>query len=54
MDDANAKAVAEGVHDAFLGILRVDTNYPMSRDDLLAAVTEGVRQAFADVLGKTL
>jgi hypothetical protein len=53
--NAATKPVAQGVRDAFLTVLTTGAgfgpNYPFSRDDLLAAVTEGVRQAFADVLG---
>lgn len=49
------EAVALGVHDAFLTVLTTGLgygpDYPVSREELLAAVTEGVRQAFAEVLG---
>jgi hypothetical protein len=47
------EAVAQGVYEAFLTVLTLDgfgLDYPMNRRDLLDAVTEGVRQAFADVL----
>lgn len=47
-------SVAEGVHDAFLTVLTTGDgfgpDYPFSREDLLAAVTEGVRQAFVETM----
>jgi hypothetical protein len=52
--DTDHDSIAEGVHDAFLTVLTTGSgfgpDYPWSREDLLAAVTEGVRQAFAEVL----
>ena len=55
-EELDPAAVAEGVHDAFLTVLTTGMgfgpDYPWSREDLLAAVTEGVRQAFAEVLGR--
>lgn len=54
MTDDDVEGVARGVCDAFIGILSIDTMYPFAREDLLAAITEGVRQAFAEVFGKAL
>lgn len=55
---ADSEDVAQGVYEAFLTVLTTGmgfgADYPMSREELLAAVTEGVRQAFAEVLGKAI
>lgn len=55
-DQPDNAAIAYGVYDAFMTVLTTGdgwgVDYPISRQDLLDAVTEGVRRAFADVLGR--
>lgn len=57
-DQPDNAAIAYGVYDAFMTVLTTGSgwgvDYPISRQDLLDAVTEGVRRAFADVLGREL
>jgi len=43
-------STTEGVYAAVLTLMDGVGNYPMTRDDILHAVEEGVRRAFADLL----
>jgi hypothetical protein len=50
----DASGVADGVHDAFCRIMNALGDYPMTRDDILDAVREGVHDAFAEWLARVV
>lgn len=50
---SDARAVQIGTYDAVLDIMDATGKYPMTRADVLAAITEGVRQAHSEHLART-
>lgn len=46
------RAVADGVHDAILTLMDGTGHYPMTRNDVLDAIRDGVEAAFSKFLDR--
>jgi hypothetical protein len=52
MKSIDSEAVADGVHSALVTVLDAAGQFPVTRNEILDAIADGVRRAFVEVLGQ--